>query len=135
MHLPFRVGISPTLNIRGIIATEDMPKGIIIERCPVILFSHGQAKLLMQTLLKNYYFEWTKEYIAIVLGYGSLINHSYKPNTEYFNNYKAGEIVYRTYKPVRKNEELFVNYNGEPASTEPVGEDLNFDMSAYRPSR
>ena len=40
MEIPLRVGVSPTLNIRGLIATRDIKKNEVIERCPLILVDH-----------------------------------------------------------------------------------------------
>ena len=117
IHLPYEVGISPTLHIRGMIATEDIRKGAVIERCPVIPIPITEKSSLVQTELLNYYFEWTNSHNAIVLGYGSLINHSFKPNAAYTCGYKNKVMIYYAIKLIKKGEEVFVNYNGTPNDT------------------
>ena len=39
INLPFCVEISPTLKIRGLIATKPIRKGQVIESCPAIIFT------------------------------------------------------------------------------------------------
>lgn len=122
MHLPYVVGNSPTLHIRGMIACEDIQKGGVIERCPVIRIPHDERPHLYQTKLKNYYFEWTKTHDAIVLGYGSLINHSFTPNAAYRWDFRNNSMAYFAIRDIKKQEEVFINYNGDPE-----------DMSALDP--
>ena len=116
MYLPIKIGLSPTLKIRGIIAVEDIQKDQIIERCPILLIDIKQEPLIKDTPLNNYIFEWNKEYIAIVLGYGSLYNHSYRPNARYAHNYQDKLTIFRAIKDIKKGEEIFVNYNYVPTS-------------------
>jgi hypothetical protein len=116
MFLPIKVGISPTLKIRGILAVKDIKKGHVVERCPVVLMSVSNDEYLDKTALKNYYFEWNKKFSAVVLGYGSLYNHSYTPNAQYVYNYHKKLMVYRAIKDIKKGEELFINYNYKPKS-------------------
>jgi uncharacterized protein len=120
MNLPIEVGISPTLHIRGIIASRDIRKGEVIEKCPLILYPVSQDDLIEKTVLGKYYYDWSKEYGCIVLGYGSLINHSYTPNTKYYHNYTSKVLTYRAIKDIKKGEEILVNYNWDPASQTPL---------------
>lgn len=124
MFLPITVGTSPTLGIRGIIATETLKKGTIIERCPLIFLPVEQEKFLKQTVLWKYYFEWTKKYHSIALGYGSLVNHSYEPNVQYIFDYRSNTLNFKVIRQIEKGEEVFVNYNGNPYSTDPISEEL-----------
>jgi len=124
IHLPYEVGTSPTLHIRGMIATENIRKGAIIERCPVIPIPIIEKPSLLQTELLNYYFEWTNSHNAIVLGYGSLINHSFKPNSAYTWGYKNKVMIFYAIKPIKKGEEIFVNYNSTPNDTTPLAPGL-----------
>lgn len=132
MDLPFRVGISKFLKIRGIIATRNIQKGEVIERCPVILVPKKEEPHLFATVLKKYYFEWTKTHHSVVLGYGALINHSYNPNAGYRHDYHNTNIVYFALKDIGEGEELLINYNWDPNDKHPVDdflEDFNKHMS------
>jgi len=124
IHLPYEVGTSQTLHIRGMIATEEIRKGAVIERCPVIPIPITENSSLLQTELLNYYFEWTNSHNAIVLGYGSLINHSFKPNAAYTYGYKNKVMIYYAIKFIKKGEEVFINYNGSPNDKTPLASGL-----------
>lgn len=122
MEIPLRVGVSPTLNIRGLIATRDIKKNEVIERCPLILVDHRNDTAFENTILNRYTFEWTKTHSALVLGYGSLYNHSYMPNVRYHFVYTTKEIFFRALRHIKEGEELFVNYNGDPPDQSQVAD-------------
>lgn len=122
MEIPLRVGISPTLNIRGLIATRDIKKNEVIERCPLILIDHRNDTAFENTIINRYTFEWTKSHSALVLGYGSLYNHSYTPNVRYHFVYTTKEIFFRALRVIKEGEELFVNYNGDPPDNTQVAD-------------
>jgi SET domain-containing protein len=54
------------------------------------------------------------------LGYGSIYNHSHSPNADWKQNFKTNSMVYRAIKPIKKGEEILVNYNGEPDDMTPI---------------
>lgn len=130
MNLPFDVGISPTLHIRGLIANRDIKKGEVVERAPVVLISKKEEEHLKKTVLWKYYYEWSNKHHVIVLGYGSLYNHSYEPNIRYGFNFKWKVLVYKAIKPIKKGEELMVNYNWDPDNKDPV-DDFLMDFNAH----
>jgi uncharacterized protein len=102
--------------------TTRLEKGIVIEIGPVIVMSGEERKLLDKTLLHDYIFEWgvKKDECAMALGYIPLYNHSYQSNCEYEMDFKKRIITIRTVKDIRKNEELFINYNGNADDDKPV---------------
>ena len=120
IHLPYEVGTSQTLHIRGMIATEAIHQGAIIEKCPIVPIPINQQPGLLQIELRNYYFEWTNSHYAIVLGYGGLINHSFKPNAAYTYGYKNKVMIFYAIKTINKGQEVLVNYNGMPNDTTPL---------------
>ena len=120
IRLPYEVGTSQTLHIRGMIATETIHKGAIIEKCPVIPIPITQHPNLLETGLRNYYFEWTNSHNVIVVGYGGLINHSFKPNAAYTYGYKNKVMIFYAIKTIKKGQEVLINYNGEPNDTTPL---------------
>jgi uncharacterized protein len=100
---------------RGVFATNGFIGNEIIESCELIKIPHKEIEYLNKTNLYNYYFLWKKE-AAIVLGFGSLYNHSYKPNAKYVKNYKNSKIIFIALKIIKKGEEILINYNGNPKS-------------------
>lgn len=110
LKLPFEMGISPTLNIRGIMATQDIKKNTVIERCPVILVEIEYEDFLEKTRLSSYYFTWDKKHHCIVLGYGGIFNHSKDNNVKFQKDKKNNIMVFKTTRDVKKGEELTTDY-------------------------
>ena len=134
LSLPFKIAVSPTLKIRSIIATRDMKKNEIIERCPVILLDRKQEEALKQTVLWKYYFEWDETHHAIVLGYGALINHSFTPNARYIHDYKNMYLVFKAFKNISKGVEIMVNYNYYPNNQDKL-ETFLLDFNEHFPEK
>ena len=115
MILPF-LYIAPTGERgRGVFTDEDIAADTIIEIAPVIVMSKDDRKLLDQTLLHDYIFEWGKQQqqCCMALGYVPVYNHSYRSNCEYEMDYEAQLITITTVHFIKKGEELYINYNGD----------------------
>jgi SET domain-containing protein len=121
--------ILPTLVIaptgekgRGVFTTEDIAKGTVIEIAPVIVMSREDRKLLDQTLLHDYIFEWgpDRKSCCMALGYIPMYNHSYRSNCEYEMDYPAALISIKTVRFIKAGEELCINYNGDWNNETPV---------------
>jgi SET domain-containing protein len=116
------VGKSPGKG-RGVFAKKPIRKGAIIERVPVLVlplkdFPGG----LENTTLNNYVYVWSKSKIAVSLGYGSLYNHSYKPNAKYVHG--PNMLTYRALADIAAGEEITINYNYEPNDKSPLAFDV-----------
>jgi len=100
---------------RGVFTSENIPENTIIEISPVIVMDAADRKLLDQTILHDYIFEWGENHrqCCMALGYLSLYNHSYQSNCEYQMNYVEEMITIQTIRHVGAGEELFINYNGD----------------------
>ena len=107
---------------RGIFTTEDIPKDTVIEISPVIVMTGAERKLLDQTLLHDYIFEWgaDRKSCCMALGYVPLYNHSYRSNCEYEMDFTQRLITIRTVRFVKAGEEIFINYNGDWNNGSPV---------------
>ncbi len=100
---------------RGVFASRNFKKGEIIETAPVIVLRTEDSALCEKTLLDTYLFGWTSNKDgALVLGYGSLYNHSFHPNAIYEQDYKNKCMIYIAYKNIRKGDEILINYNKDP---------------------
>ena len=100
---------------RGVFALKSFKKGEMIEECPVIPLTAKESLICDQTILEYYQYPWRGEKDgAIVAGYGMLYSHSYNPNTEYFFRFNAKKMIYKALRPIKKGEEILVNYNGNP---------------------
>ena len=115
--------IAPTERMgRGVFTSEDIPKDTIIEVSPVIVMTVDERRLLDQTLLHDYIFEWgnRRESCCMALGYIPLYNHSYKSNCEYEMDFSDQLITIRTVRFIKAGEEIFINYNGDWNNASPV---------------
>ncbi|GJM33299.1 MAG: SET domain-containing protein-lysine N-methyltransferase [Saprospiraceae bacterium] len=115
-RLPFvYFGPSP-LGGRGVFTLQEIPKGALIEVCPVIVLSETDKSLIHKTHLHDYYFLWGKEEreCVIALGFGSLYNHLYTPNAEYVIDEEQQCIDIYSIRDIKAGEEITLNYNGDP---------------------
>ena len=107
---------------RGIFTRENVRARTVIEVSPVIVMSPKDRKIIDQTLLHDYIFEWgdTRRQACLALGYVSLYNHSYASNCEYEMEYDKRIITIRTVRSIKAGEELYINYNGSWNNENPL---------------
>ena len=105
---------------RGVFARRPIRKGEVIETVPVIVLSaEDYEEGVSGTVLAHYGFEWGRGRMALALGYGSLYNHSYRPNARY--NDVGRTKVFLALRDIAAGEEVTVNYNGDPDDLSPLG--------------
>jgi len=95
---------------RGVIARKMIPKGTIFEKAPVLLVKWDTINT---SILADYAYVWVGDTAAIALGYGSLYNHSFKPNARYDDVGRATK-TFTALRDIKPGEEVTINYNGEP---------------------
>jgi uncharacterized protein len=122
MILPFLFLAAASNMGRGVFTSENIEEGIIIESAPVIVMSREERRLLDQTLLHDYIFEWgaKKEQCCMALGYVPVYNHSYRSNCEYEMDFENDTISIKAIRYIKAGEELFINYNGDWNDSKPV---------------
>ena len=101
---------------RGIFATKNIKKGELFHEAPVIISPSDEYKNLKKTVFVEYVFWWGEnlEECALALGYGSLFNHSFTPNALYKLNLTQKTIDFYAHTDIKANEEILINYNGDP---------------------
>ncbi|SRR5258706_758555 len=99
---------------RGVFTSQNILQHAVVEISPVIVMSDVDRKLLDQTLLHDYIFEWGDDHAqcCMALGYIAMYNHSYHSNCEYQMNYEEDIITIKAIRFIQSGEELFINYNG-----------------------
>lgn len=122
MLLPYLVIAPSKSRGRGVFTSRNIPADTVIEISPVIELSQKERKQIEGTKLYHYIFEWgkSKRKAGMALGYVSMYNHSFEPNCEYEMDYENGNMTIRTIKSVKKGEELYFSYNGNPADKSPL---------------
>ncbi len=98
---------------RGVVALRAFAQGELVERAPVIALSLEDRARITASELAHYYFEWGEddEAAAIVLGYGSLYNHSFSPNLGYEFREAELAVEFVALRDIAAGEELAINYN------------------------
>jgi SET domain-containing protein len=126
LHQSLFIASAGTMG-RGMFTSENIAAGTLIESSPVIVMSREERKLLDQTLLHDYIFEWgvKKDHpIAIgccmALGYIPIYNHSFRSNCEYEMDFDKECIHIKTVRFIKAGEELFINYNGDWNDDKPL---------------
>ena len=103
---------------RGVFAREDIKKNEIIETCPIIEVPRYDRSNLKESILVTYFFYFgkKKERLAIVLGFGSIYNHSYKPNAEFKIKHEEKIVDFTALSDIKKDDEITFNYynSGKP---------------------
>jgi SET domain-containing protein len=96
---------------RGVFAGRAYRKNEVIEVCPVIRIPSHAADSLGGGL-EYYAYLWGEagDELAVALGYGSLYNHSSKPNAKFTTRIKRNEIVFRAVRDIAPGEQIFIDY-------------------------
>jgi SET domain-containing protein len=109
---------------RGVFALAKFARGELIEAAPVIVIPGEQWRHVEPTVLSLYIYNFgptpEQEHAAIALGYGSLYNHSYRPNAQYIKDWDAQLIRFVALRAIEEGEEITVNYNGSPENQTPI---------------
>ena len=100
---------------RGVVATKNIKKGEIIEFCPIVFISKKEADFLEKenTILNFYYlYQYTIHKYCLMLGYGSLYNHSLHPNADvdYDTKNPKDYIIFEAIKNIKAGEEISMDY-------------------------
>ncbi|MBK9720513.1 MAG: SET domain-containing protein-lysine N-methyltransferase [Saprospiraceae bacterium] len=118
---------------RAVFSAIDIPAGSLIEVCPILRIPQNEVDIIHETELHDYYFVWGEQdkEAAIALGYGSLYNHSYKPNAEYIFDFENEAIEVVAIKNIPAGKEITFNYHGDPDCKD----ELWFDKKGKRIKR
>ena len=94
---------------RGVFAGKAFKKNDVLERSPVIILPIEEVTDL--SVLDSYSFDWDRGH-AVVLGYGSLYNHSDTPNMRMEKIYNELEVIFIALRDIKEGEELTYQYGG-----------------------
>jgi len=102
---------------RGVFAGRRIRKGELIEACPVVLLSSSDEIKLAGTTLDHYLFAWGEgaKGACLVLGLGSLYNHSAAPNAVACRVEHGARIEFVALRDIAASEQIFVDYQWEKA--------------------
>ena len=109
---------------RGVFARRTIAKGEVFERVPVLVLPIEDIQNVDGwSGLAGYCFNWGEGTVALALGYGSMYNHSFRPNARY-DDVGQRTKVFTALRDIEPGEEITINYNGDPDDSTPVGFDV-----------
>ncbi len=99
---------------RGVYTTKAIRKGKRVLKSETLLLPYEDV--LTTKELCNYVFSYDEQSDCLVLGIGSLFNHSKKPNCKATQYMKNGRLImyYKSIKKIKKGEQLFIDYGYDP---------------------
>ncbi len=95
---------------RGVFCAEDIVEGSVIEICPVIVIPKKDKSNIHNSVLHDFYFNWEDGAAAIALGFGSLYNHSEKPNADYEMRFDSDQILFKALFDIKSGQEICISY-------------------------
>ena len=96
----------------GVYAKERIPKGEVVEHCPVLLLEPEDARYASEGSLSGYVYEWEGGRSALALGCGSLYNHDADPSAEYSVGEDSQSLVIVARRDIESGEEITIDYTG-----------------------
>ena len=97
---------------RGIFATQDIKKDEVVEICPFVEIDSEEVGGTLASYV--FFFGDKKQKSGLMLGYGSLYNHSKSPNAKIEINETDRFVRFIAIKDIKKGEEItFDYYNGK----------------------
>lgn len=96
----------------GVYCSKPIKKGRVFETAPIIFLPAKVWKRTSDTPIESYRFSFWGDSCAIVLGFGSLYNHSKEgENCSYNLNRKSRTYSFYATKDIPANTEIFHDYN------------------------
>jgi len=108
---------------RGVVAVEKIKKGEIIETCPIIEISEKEKQFVesQSDVLKYYYLiQEDLKRCCIMLGYGSVYNHSQNPNADidYPDEKSEKYLQFVALRDIKPGEEIVYDYEFDDNKTD-----------------
>ncbi len=113
------IGHDPAIEVRdiigkgrGVFALRAFRPGETVERAPVIVIPEEQSKS-DDPVLDDYFFAWgaSLQEAALALGYGSLYNHSSRPNSRFVRRMDQRALHIIACRGISAGEEITILYN------------------------
>jgi hypothetical protein len=92
---------------RGVFANRDFAAGEIIEECPILRLP--SSNMIAPLWQQEYAFTFDGQPV-LALGYGSLYNHSDKPNATYDISKRKQRVIIKACQLIRRRSQIFIDY-------------------------
>jgi len=101
----------------GVVATQKINKDEIIETCPIVVLSQKECDFIEKegnNVILNYYYLFQEDLkrCCIMLGWGSIYNHSLTPNADidYPDEKSERYLQFKALRDIEAGEEIEFNY-------------------------
>lgn len=108
---------------RGVFARRFIESGTVIEKVPILIVPLALISNPENANLCQFFFCRDEATLAVCLGYGSLYNHSYRPNARY-DDHGPRCMLFTAIRNIEPGDEITINYNGDPEDTSPMAFDV-----------
>lgn len=107
---------------RAVFTSLDIPSGSTIEVCPVLVIPEQEVATIHNTVLHDYYFRWQKNQkgAAILLGLGSIYNHSERPNARAILSFEEQEVIFEAICEIPSGSEITFDYFDDDTREEKI---------------
>jgi SET domain-containing protein len=99
---------------RGVFCNKAIAQGETIEICPVIVVPASDITAIKNTRLTDYSFYFNKEEntLMLVMGFGSMYNHTQYPNAVFLLDRDSKTMIYTACQDIPAHAEILINYGG-----------------------
>jgi len=103
----------------GVFTEAFIPSGTVIEECHWIKYRRDDVS---SPIINDYVYEVAEEpadngkkisYNALVLGFGSIYNHSFDNNAQYLYDEAKNVFVYQSVRDIEPGEQIFISYGNK----------------------
>ena len=119
-NVPLRI-VERSGRGRSVIAVEAIAAGTLVERAPVVVIPEEDRAAVDLSTIGGYIFMWEpgsvgediytgKGRVAVVLGYASVVNHSYEPNCCFVRHIEARTLDVLALRDIPAREEITFDY-------------------------
>lgn len=97
---------------RGVFAKDNIKEGVVIEVCPIIDVSEDEVGSLNDSVLTSYFFYYGEKLnrLLVALGFGSIYNHSNRPNATFEIKQLEGVMDFIAIADIGRDEEITIDY-------------------------
>lgn len=105
----------------GAFCTKKIPAKAIFSISPLLVLSGREARVMSESSLEAYWYQFGTKGRALALGLGSIMNHSDQPNSSYHFSKKNKTLSFFALRDIPAHEELTHDYGWASAAYEAYG--------------
>lgn len=105
----------------GAFCTKKIPAKAVFSISPLLVLSGREARIMSESSLEAYWYQFGTKGRALALGLGSIMNHSDEPNCSYHFSKRNKTLSFFALRDIPAHEELTHDYGWASAAYEAYG--------------